>query len=60
MAQQPKGRAILAKVNRVSLVEGRKSEAVLRQGEIRITISPAEGVAGRPSSDRIAAAAGLN
>lgn len=60
MAQKPKGRAILAKVNRVSLVEGRKSEAVLRQGEIRITISPAEGVAGRPSSDRIAAAAGLN
>lgn len=60
MAQKPKGRSLLSRVTRVSLIEGRKSEAVLRQGEIRITVAPAEGVAGRPSSERIVAAAGLD
>jgi hypothetical protein len=58
IAQKPQGRAILLRVNRVSLVEGRKAEALLRKGEIRITISATDGIAGRPSSDRILAAAG--
>ena len=52
------GRALLAKIVRIELIEGRKASVRLEQGIIRIIVAPAEGLAGRPSSDRIIAAAG--
>jgi hypothetical protein len=62
MARDPAGRRLLAKFNKVMLVAGRKTQASLDQGVLRIVIAPpAVGglradVLGRPSSRRIAAA----
>jgi len=58
MSAQPGGRAALSGVNKVTLVEGRRPGASLRAGVILITITPEDGMAGRPSSERIVAAAG--
>jgi hypothetical protein len=46
-------------VERVRLVEGRQARADLRRGVIEITVAPGQGLSGRPSSDRILAAAGV-
>ncbi len=53
LSQRKDGRALLAKVNRVRFQEGRKPQATLKNGVLTIVVSPAEGLAGRPSSDRI-------
>jgi len=53
------GREILMTVERVRLVEGRQARADLRRGVIEITVAPGQGLSGRPSSDRILAAAGV-
>jgi hypothetical protein len=49
--------AALDRLQKVQLVEGRKPNAELNHGVMEITVVPARGLAGRPSSDRIAAAA---
>jgi hypothetical protein len=60
MARDPKGRAALAKVTRVVLAPGRKAQAVLEKGVLKVVIAPQAGaglreeVACRPSSRRIA------
>jgi hypothetical protein len=59
LAGQPEGRRVLNGVSKVTLVEGRRPGASLRAGVILITITPEDGLAGRPSSDRILAAAGV-
>ena len=59
MARLPDGRTALGAVERVRLVEGRQARADLRQGVIEITVAPGQGMSGRPSSDRILAAAGI-
>jgi hypothetical protein len=52
------GRAILARIRHVELVEGKKPQAKLaKTGSLQITVAPAQGLAGRPSSERIVAAA---
>jgi hypothetical protein len=51
------GRSLLARISKVRLVEGRKASAQLDQGVMRITVAPAQGLAGRPSSDRLVAVA---
>ncbi len=62
MARDPRGRRVLAKVSKVILTPGRKAQAVLDQGVLRVVIVPQPGgglrgvVACRPSSRRIAAA----
>jgi len=62
MARDPKGRGLLAKVSKVLLVPGRKAQAVLEKGVLRVVIAPQPGgglrdvVACRPSSRRIAVA----
>ena len=43
----------LAGVTKVLFEEGRKPSATFNGGVLRIVIVPAEGVAGRPSSQRI-------
>lgn len=53
LSRQPDGKNILNRLRKVTLVEGRKPGAALSGGEMRITVSPADGLAGRPSSDRI-------
>ncbi|MCA3752943.1 MAG: DUF4908 domain-containing protein, partial [Phenylobacterium sp.] len=59
MTRLPDGRMILSAVERVRLVEGRQARADVRQGVIEITVAPGQGMSGRPSSDRILAAAGV-
>ncbi|WP_367119121.1 DUF4908 domain-containing protein [Phenylobacterium sp.] len=46
-------------MERVRLVEGRQARALVREGVIEITVAPGQGMSGRPSSDRILAAAGV-
>lgn len=53
LAQRPDGRNLLAQFNRVRFEEGKKPSATLRDGALRIVVAPSQGVAGRPSSDRI-------
>ena len=53
LAQRDDGRRLLARITRVRFEEGKKSSATLKDGVLRIVVSPREGLAGRPSSDRI-------
>ncbi len=53
IAERPEGRGLLARLRRVFLTEGRKASATFSQGTMRITVAPPQGLAGRPSSDRI-------
>jgi len=53
LAQREDGRRFLARFNRVRFEEGKKSSATLRDGILRIVVAPSQGLAGRPSSDRI-------
>ncbi|MDP3659334.1 DUF4908 domain-containing protein [Phenylobacterium sp.] len=55
MARRGDGKKMLAQFNKVTLVAGRKPSTVIQQGVMRITVAPGEGLAGRPSSDRILA-----
>ena len=57
LAQSPQGRAMLARFSRVRFEEGKKPSASLKDGILRIVVAPAQGVSGRPSSDRILQAA---
>lgn len=54
IAQRPDGVALTTRIQRVIIVEGRKPEVALRAGTLLVVVSPALGVAGRPSSERIA------
>ena len=54
MSRKPEGRSALARVKQVRLSEGARSSVQLSRGELQITVSPLQGLAGRPSSDRIA------
>lgn len=58
MAQRPAGRARLTSLRRVTLARGKRVSAQVEKGTLRITVVPGMGAAGRPSSDRIIAAAG--
>lgn len=57
IARRADAKTILARIGKIRLVEGRRASASLQQGVIEITVAPADGLAGRPSSDRIMAAA---
>jgi hypothetical protein len=56
LAARSGGRAILARVAKVDIEHGRQPGAYLRRGVVIITVTPAEGFGGRPSSMRILAA----
>ena len=56
-AEKPEAQSFLARLKRVFLVEGRRSGLQFDQGTLKITVAPKQGVAGRPSSDRIMALA---
>lgn len=59
ISRHPEGKSVLARLRKVTLIEGRKPAAAMQGGEMRITVTPADGMAGRPSSDRIMQAANL-
>jgi hypothetical protein len=44
-------------LKQVRLGEGRRAGVQLVRGSLQVTVAPAQGMAGRPSSDRIVAAA---
>jgi hypothetical protein len=48
------GRSALARVGKVQFLEGRRPAASFAAGTLRIVVTPAQGLAGRPSSGRIA------
>ena len=58
IARRPDAKSILGRIGKIQLVEGRKASASLQQGVVQITVSPNDGLAGRPSSERIMAATG--
>ena len=53
MAARDGGRANLAKVGRVQFMEGKKASAAFRNGILQVVVAPVQGVAGRPSSDKL-------
>jgi len=57
LSERADGRSILNRLRRVLLLEGRKASAQMEKGTLRVVVVPQQGLAGRPSSDRIAAAA---
>lgn len=59
ISRRPDGRSLLSRLKKVKLVEGRKPSADLQGDVMRITVAPADGLAGRPSSDRIMQATGV-
>ncbi|WP_304807925.1 DUF4908 domain-containing protein [Phenylobacterium sp.] len=60
LSRDPDGRNLLGRLRKVKLVEGKKPAVALHGSEMRITVSPDDGLAGRPSSDRIMQAAGAH
>jgi hypothetical protein len=58
LSRRPDGRNLLGRLKKVKLVEGSKPAVALHGSEMRITVSPDDGLAGRPSSDKIMQAAG--
>ncbi len=54
LAQRPDGSALMARIQRVVIVEGARPAVALRAGTLLIAVAPPLGVAGRPSSERIA------
>ena len=53
LAAREGGRACLAKVGKVQFMEGRRASAAFAAGVLRIVVAPVEGLAGRPSSDKL-------
>ena len=57
MTHRPDSRTLLTRFKQVKLAEGRKPAVELAHGSLTITVTPTLGLAGRPSSERIVAAA---
>jgi len=53
IAVRPHGRAFLRRIARVTIIRGATPAAVVREGVVVVTVAPAEGLFGRPSSLRI-------
>lgn len=56
MARRKEPHGALSRIKQVRLVEGRRSVVEIRKGVMQITVCPPDGVAGRPSSERIVTA----
>jgi hypothetical protein len=55
MARRGVDRGPLARLKQVRLGEGRRPGVQFARGALQITVAPAQGFAGRPSSERIVA-----
>lgn len=60
LASRPGGRALTSRISHVYLHPGREPAAWVRDGVLLISITPADGLAGRPSSLRIQQALGAH
>jgi hypothetical protein len=58
MAAAPNGKALLVRIIGVMIAQGGRANAAMQRGVLTITIVPAQGVFGRPSSRKIERAAG--
>ena len=58
LSGRPRDRAILARLGSIAITVGNRSSIALRGRVVAITINPALGFAGRPSSERILQALG--
>ncbi|HEX5775093.1 MAG TPA: DUF4908 domain-containing protein, partial [Caulobacteraceae bacterium] len=59
MARHPNGKAVVARIEKIFVAQGRRPDAAIdKQGVLVVTVRPDMGIAGRPSSERIAQAAG--
>jgi hypothetical protein len=58
MSRHPNGKSVLARINKIFVAQGKRPNAAIEKGVLVITVRPDMGIAGRPSSERIAAAAG--
>jgi hypothetical protein len=58
LAARPDGKALLARVAKVAFVEGGGSNVTVHGAVVTITVAASQGVAGRPSSQRIMRAIG--
>lgn len=56
LSDNAQGRSRLAGLKRVFLEQGKRVAAVMQKGTLKITVTPNQGLAGRPSSGRIATA----
>ena len=57
ISRRPDSNRVLSKFNTIRFSEGRKVGAEVNKGILQITVAPAQGVAGRPSSERLVAVA---
>jgi hypothetical protein len=57
MTRRTDSRLLLGRFKQVKLTEGRRAGVQLAKGALQITVAPSLGMAGRPSSERIVAAA---
>ena len=57
ISRRPDGSRVLSKFNTIRFIEGRKVAAQVSKGTLQITVAPAQGMAGRPSSERLVAVA---
>ncbi len=53
IARSPTNRASLNQLRRIVILEGDRAAVTYARGDLRIVVSPAQGVAGRPSSARV-------
>ena len=53
LSARPEGKALLARVVKVAFVEGDGPDVSMRGGILTVTVAAAQGLAGRPSSERI-------
>ena len=53
MTKHSGSRRMLDRILKVRLVAGREPDAEVTQGVLEVTVAPTQGLAGRPSSDRI-------
>ena len=59
MARHSNGKAVVARIEKIFVAQGRRPDAEIdKQGVLVVTVRPDMGIAGRPSSERIAHAAG--
>jgi hypothetical protein len=53
ISKRADGRKLLERISKVRLIEGRTASVQLVDGVLTVTVAPPQGLAGRPSSDRI-------
>lgn len=53
IARSPTARSSLDRLRSITIIEGQRASVTYARGDLRIIVSPVQGVAGRPSSARV-------